>query len=141
MEDDDGTVQSQYFLIPPILLPGLEYSYVLCVASGTYMPAERRPAVISAEVSKPVIVDVSLRPSQQCERQFFTLMTGRISVSRNTGSSVVISHNLTRSRLLCLMGVGAHRDRKHESARDGGRKHLLTGQYLMHDLNMVLHMS
>lgn len=40
----EGRGQSQYFLITPKLLHGLEYArgmQVLCIASGEYMPAER----------------------------------------------------------------------------------------------------
>ncbi len=42
--EEAGTGGSQYFLITPKLLHGLEYArgmQVLCIASGEYMPAER----------------------------------------------------------------------------------------------------
>lgn len=43
-EEGEGHEGSQYFLITPKLLHGLEYArgmQVLCIASGEYMPAER----------------------------------------------------------------------------------------------------
>ena len=44
VEGNEGRGQSQYFLITPKLLHGLEYArgmQVLCIASGEYMPAQR----------------------------------------------------------------------------------------------------